>query len=112
MRLVGRFVGKLMLIGGYREIVGEYGARPLYSLLGYFSLVGLLRVHVLLGDFTLALKVMDNVALQTKVCSSFTLCLLDAEFFNLPDGLHPCHGVPRRDLLLRQLLLHDAPSLP
>ena len=50
-----------------REIVGEYGQRPLYRMLGYFSIIGLLRVHVLLGDFTLALKVMDNVELNQKV---------------------------------------------
>ena len=49
------------------EIVGEYGTRPLYKLLGYFSVIGLLRVHSLLGDFTLALKVMENVELNQKV---------------------------------------------
>ncbi|KAI0030086.1 eukaryotic translation initiation factor 3 subunit 6 [Vararia minispora EC-137] len=48
------------------EIVGEYGVLPLYRLLGYFSIIGLLRVHVLLGDFTLALKVMENVELNQK----------------------------------------------
>ncbi|KAJ7176599.1 eukaryotic translation initiation factor 3 subunit 6 [Mycena filopes] len=48
------------------EIVGEYGTRPLYRHLGYFSVIGLLRVHVLLGDFTLALKVMENVELNQK----------------------------------------------
>ncbi|KAJ8487778.1 hypothetical protein ONZ51_g3975 [Trametes cubensis] len=52
------------------EIVGEYGTRPLYKLLGYFSIIGLLRVHSLLGDFTLALKVMENVELNQK--SPFT----------------------------------------
>ncbi|EAU86804.1 eukaryotic translation initiation factor 3 subunit 6 [Coprinopsis cinerea okayama7 len=52
------------------EIVGEYGQRPLYRMLGYFSIIGLLRVHVLLGDFTLALKVMDNIELNQK--SPFT----------------------------------------
>ncbi|KAF8816396.1 eukaryotic translation initiation factor 3 subunit 6 [Phlegmacium glaucopus] len=52
------------------EIVGEYGQRPLYRMLGYFSIIGLLRVHVHLGDFTLALKVMDNVELNQK--SPFT----------------------------------------
>jgi translation initiation factor 3 subunit L len=40
--------------------------RPLYRLLGYFSVIGLLRVHVLLGDFTLALKVMEHVELNHK----------------------------------------------
>jgi hypothetical protein len=48
------------------EIVGEYGQRPLYRMLGYFSIIGLLRVHVLLGDFTLGLKVMENVELNQK----------------------------------------------
>jgi len=52
------------------EIVGEFGAKSLYKLLGYFSIVGLLRVHTLLGDYTLALKVMDNVELNQK--TSFT----------------------------------------
>ncbi|KAF8154694.1 RNA polymerase I-associated factor PAF67-domain-containing protein [Crassisporium funariophilum] len=52
------------------EIVGEYGQRPLYRMLGYFSIIGLLRVHVHLGDFTLGLKMMDNVELNQK--SPFT----------------------------------------
>ncbi|KAH8103323.1 eukaryotic translation initiation factor 3 subunit 6 [Cristinia sonorae] len=52
------------------EIVGEYGVRPLYRMLGYFSIIGLLRVHSLLGDFTLALKVMEGVELNQK--SPFT----------------------------------------
>jgi len=45
---------------------GEYGNRPLYQMLGYFSLVGLLRVHCLLGDFTLALKTLDDIELNKK----------------------------------------------
>jgi len=36
-------------------------------MLGYFSIIGLLRVHVHLGDFTLALKVMQNVEFNQKV---------------------------------------------
>lgn len=36
-------------------------------MLGYFSIIGLLRVHTLLGDYTLALKVMDNIELNQKV---------------------------------------------
>lgn len=51
----------------FSETLGEYGVRPLYRNLGYFSLIGLLRVHVLLGDFTLALKAVDNVELTQKV---------------------------------------------
>lgn len=44
----------------------EYGSRPLYKMLGYFGIIGLLRVHCLLGDFTLALKMMDNIELNKK----------------------------------------------
>ena len=40
---------------------GEYGNRPLYKMLGYFSIIGLLRVHCLLGDFSLALKTLDDI---------------------------------------------------
>ncbi len=57
----------------YREIVGEYGTKPLYRMLGYFSLIGLLRVHSLLGDFTLALKVMESVELNQKVMPNLPL---------------------------------------
>ncbi|KAI5198364.1 eukaryotic translation initiation factor 3 [Aureobasidium subglaciale] len=45
---------------------GEYGNRPLYQMLGYFSLIGLLRVHCLLGDFSMALKTLDNIDLNKK----------------------------------------------
>ncbi|KEP45784.1 eukaryotic translation initiation factor 3 subunit L [Rhizoctonia solani 123E] len=48
------------------ELSGEYGQRPIYRTLGFFSLIGLLRVHVLLGDYTLGLKVMDLVKLNQK----------------------------------------------
>jgi translation initiation factor 3 subunit L len=45
---------------------GEYGNRPLYRMLGYFSIIGLLRVHCLLGDFSLALKTLDDIELNKK----------------------------------------------
>lgn len=45
---------------------GEFGAKPLYRMLGYFSIIGLLRVHVLLGDYHLALSTMANIELNKK----------------------------------------------
>ncbi|WVQ81717.1 eukaryotic translation initiation factor 3 subunit L [Cryptococcus sp. DSM 104549] len=45
------------------EIAGDYGSKQLYRNLGYFSLICLLHVHVLLGDPTLALQTMENVEL-------------------------------------------------
>lgn len=35
-------------------------------MLGYFSIIGLLRVHTLLGDFSLALKTLDDIELNKK----------------------------------------------
>lgn len=70
MRTLGDFIISLawpMFNKRYSGIVGEYGTKPLYRMLGYFSLIGLLRVHSLLGDFTLALKVMEHVELNQKV---------------------------------------------
>jgi translation initiation factor 3 subunit L len=48
------------------QYAGDYGSRPLYRMLGYFSVIGLLRVHCLLGDFSLALKTLDDVELNRK----------------------------------------------
>ncbi|KAJ3300164.1 Eukaryotic translation initiation factor 3 subunit L [Borealophlyctis nickersoniae] len=53
--------------GDMLEAAGEFGSRPLYRMLGYFSIIGLLRVHCLLGDYVLALRTMENVELNKKV---------------------------------------------
>ncbi|KAJ2713740.1 hypothetical protein H4R19_002094, partial [Coemansia spiralis] len=49
--------------GDVGEAAGEFGARPLYKMLGYFSIVGLVRVHCMLGDYTLALQTLENIDL-------------------------------------------------
>ena len=48
------------------NVAGEYGSRPIYRMLGYFSIIGLLRVHCLLGDFSLALKTLDDIEMNKK----------------------------------------------
>jgi translation initiation factor 3 subunit L len=48
------------------SVAGEYGSKNLYRYLGYFSIIGLLRVHCLLGDFSLALKTLDDIELSKK----------------------------------------------
>ncbi|XP_014250885.1 eukaryotic translation initiation factor 3 subunit L isoform X2 [Cimex lectularius] len=47
--------------GDPNSVAGDYGKLPLYKMLGYFSLVGLLRLHSLLGDYYLAIKVLENI---------------------------------------------------
>jgi translation initiation factor 3 subunit L len=57
------------------EIAGAYGAKPLYRNLGYFSLICLLRVHVLIGDPTLALQTLVNVELSSEALfTKITAC--------------------------------------
>ncbi|PVU89497.1 hypothetical protein BB561_005318 [Smittium simulii] len=59
--------------GDVIEAAGEYGSSQLYKMLGYFSLIGLLRVHCMLGDYNLALQSLENIdlgnhrALYTRV---------------------------------------------
>merc|ERR1719422_1656206 len=48
------------------SVAGEFGQHSLYKMLGYFSLVGLLRLHSLLGDYYQALKVLENIDFNKK----------------------------------------------
>ncbi|EGI70009.1 Eukaryotic translation initiation factor 3 subunit L, partial [Acromyrmex echinatior] len=48
------------------SVAGAFGRHSLYKMLGYFSLVGLLRLHSLLGDYYQAIKVLENVELYKK----------------------------------------------
>lgn len=48
------------------DVAGVFGNKLLYKMLGYFSLVGLLRLHCLLGDYYQALRVMENIELNKK----------------------------------------------
>nr|CAD7415035.1 unnamed protein product [Timema poppensis] len=42
--------------GDPESVAGDFGRHSLYKMLGYFSLVGLLRLHSLLGDYYQAIK--------------------------------------------------------
>lgn len=43
-----------------------FGRHPLYFRLGYFALIGLCRLHVLLGDYYQALKTIENLQFNAK----------------------------------------------
>lgn len=59
--------------GGDSEgVAGEYGQHSLYKKLGYFSLVGLLPLHSLLGFYYQIIKVMENIKVNKK--SMFFVC--------------------------------------
>lgn len=46
--------------------IDEFGRHPMYKMFGYFSLMGLLRLHCLLGDYSEALRVLGHVELGKK----------------------------------------------
>jgi len=49
------------------DVTGDpFPTDPLYVMLGYFSIIGLMRVHCLLGDYALALAVLDPIDLNKK----------------------------------------------
>ncbi|XP_019761835.1 eukaryotic translation initiation factor 3 subunit L [Dendroctonus ponderosae] len=48
------------------SVAGQFGRNSLYKMLGYFSLVGLLRLHSLLGDYYQAIKVLENIEVHKK----------------------------------------------
>ncbi|KAG5870721.1 hypothetical protein JTB14_017054 [Gonioctena quinquepunctata] len=48
------------------SVSGKFGSHSLYKMLGYFSLVGLLRLHSLLGDYYQAIKVLENIEVHKK----------------------------------------------
>ena len=51
-------------------MAGEFGNHSLYKNLGYFSLIGLLRLHCQLGDYHQALHSVRNVQLSKSVLAN------------------------------------------
>ena len=70
-------------LGDPDSVAGEFGRLSLYKMLGYFSLVGLLRLHSLLGDYYQALKVLENVNFNKKVSAHQWVVLGAIKFMNI-----------------------------
>lgn len=47
-------------------VADAFGRHNLYKMLGYFSLIGLLRLHSLLGDYYQAIKVLENIDIHKQ----------------------------------------------
>lgn len=52
--------------GNPDEVADEFGSHPLYFKLGYFALIGLLRLHILIGDYTEALATVKYLEFDPK----------------------------------------------
>jgi len=61
---------------------GSYANNQVYKMLGYFSLIGLLRIHCLLGDYYLALKVIAPIELNNKgLYTKVTACHISLYYY-------------------------------
>ncbi|XP_022105099.1 eukaryotic translation initiation factor 3 subunit L-like [Acanthaster planci] len=64
------------------SVAGDFGRHPLYKMLGYFSLIGLLRLHSLLGDYYQAIKVLENIELNKQTLySRVTACQVTTYYY-------------------------------
>ncbi|CAI9726234.1 eukaryotic translation initiation factor 3 subunit L-like [Octopus vulgaris] len=64
------------------SVAGVFGQHALYKMLGYFSLIGLLRMHSLLGDYYQALKVLENIDFnQTNKYSCVPACQITTFYY-------------------------------
>jgi len=65
------------------QIAGEFGRTALYKMLGYFSLVGLLRLHSLLGDYHSALDVLEHININkgSNVYSRVPECQMTTYYY-------------------------------
>uniref|UniRef100_A0A7E4VY36 Eukaryotic translation initiation factor 3 subunit L n=1 Tax=Panagrellus redivivus TaxID=6233 RepID=A0A7E4VY36_PANRE len=64
------------------SIADEFGRSDLYFRLGYFSLIGLLRTHVLLGDYHQALQTVEFLEMDPKgLYNSVPSCLVTLHYF-------------------------------
>ncbi|CAD6192254.1 unnamed protein product [Caenorhabditis auriculariae] len=63
-------------------VADEFGQSDLYFKLGYFSLIGLLRTHVLLGDYHQALKTVQYIDIDPKgLYNTVPTCLVTLHYF-------------------------------
>uniref|UniRef100_A0A915E2P9 Eukaryotic translation initiation factor 3 subunit L n=1 Tax=Ditylenchus dipsaci TaxID=166011 RepID=A0A915E2P9_9BILA len=68
--------------GNPDDVADEFGRNPLYFGLGYFSLIGLLRTHVLLGDYHQALQTVNFLEMDTKgLYNNVPSCLVTLHYF-------------------------------
>lgn len=60
----------------------EHAIPQLYRMIGIFSIIGLLRLHVLMGDYYLALKVLDPIDLTNKgLYTRVTACHITLNYY-------------------------------
>lgn len=54
-------------------VADKFGRQSIYKMLGYFALIGLLRLHSLLGDYYQAIKVLENIDIHRQPLESTSI---------------------------------------
>lgn len=68
--------------GNPDDVADDFGRNALYFKLGYFSLIGLLRTHVLLGDYHQALQTVEFLEMDPKgLYNTVPSCLVTLHYF-------------------------------
>jgi hypothetical protein len=49
------------------SVAGPFGSQPFHRMLGYFSLIGCLRIHCSMGDYRAALQCVNSLQLRARV---------------------------------------------
>jgi len=97
--------------GNPDTVADEFGRQPLYKMMGYFSLVGLLRLHSMLGDFYQAITCCERYfftwttnPIQNGFKGSQSIGKYRTE---QEKHVLSCAWVPDHDVLLRWFCIHD-----
>jgi len=64
------------------DIAGEFGVKPIYTMTGFFSLIGLLRLYCLLGDYHMALSCIEHIQFKDKdMMALVPACQITANYY-------------------------------
>ena len=76
--------------GNQDQMAGDLGRHSLYNMLDYFSLVSLLRLHALLGDFYQSIKNYQNDQINKQTDQMYVLLslYLTLHFQRIDESLH------------------------
>eukprot|EP01132_Coremiostelium_polycephalum_P004251 gene4251-5320_t len=66
----------------YETSVEDFCSHPVYKMLGYYSVISLVRVQCLLGDYTLALKTLELIDMGKKAMYTYvTACHISLYYY-------------------------------
>ena len=98
--------------GDPESVAGKFGHHSLYKMLGFFSLIGLLRLHSLLGDYYEAINV-RKLSFFLEIFLTRSHKSLGVEKYRIAQkiAIFKRTGLSNNDIVLRRFRLHDDAAL-